>query len=108
MATRGDSVAGTERRQSRRGAGLSPELVAILAVGIALAGMMLTMMTVMMDSSDKGLLAIREDVRELRAGQVELRERMARVEAKLDVLVGDWPPKKDQGTAGRETSSRRG
>ena len=105
MATRGNAVAGTERPQSRRGVGLSPELVAILAVGIALAGMMLTMM---MDSSDKGLSALREDVRELRAGQVELRERMARVEAKLDVLVGDWPPKKDQGTAGRETSSRRG
>ncbi len=105
MATRGDSVAGTERRQSRRGAGLSPELIAILAVGIALAGMMLTMM---MGSSDKGLSALREEVRELRAGQVELRERMARVEPKLDVLVGDWPSKKDQGTAGRETSSQRG
>ena len=109
MATRGDEVAGTERRRSRRAAGLSPELIAILAVGVALAGVMLTMMTLMMNSFDKDLSAVREEVRELRAGQVELRERMVRVESKLDVLAGDWPPKKErEAAARRETPSPRG
>ena len=108
MATRGDEVARTERRRSRRAAGLSPELIAILAVGVALAGVMLTMMTLMMNSFDKDLSAVREEVRELRAGQVELRERMVRVESKLDVLAGDWPPEKEQGTARRETPPPRG
>ena len=108
MATRDDEVAGTERRQSRRAAGLSPELIAILAVGVALAGVMLTMMTLMMDSFDKDLSAVREEVEELRAGQVELRERMVRVESKLDVLAGDWPPKEDRGPARQETSPPRG
>ena len=105
-------MAGNERRPSRRAGGLSPELIAILAVGVALAGVMLTMMTLMMDSFDKELSAVREEmreeVRELRAGQVELRERMVRVESKLDVLAGDWPPKEDRGPARQETSSPRG
>ena len=100
-------MTGTERRRSRRAAGLSPELIAILAVGVALAGVMLTMMTVMMNSFDKELSAVREEMREevgeLRAGQVELRERMVRVESKLDVLAGDWPPEKERGTARQET-----
>lgn len=108
MATRGDAVTGTERRRSRRAAGLSPELIAILAVGVALAGVMLTMMTVMMVSFDKDLSAVREEVGELRAGQVELRERMVRVESKLDVLAGDWPPEKERGTARREAPLPRG
>ena len=108
MATRDDVVAGNERRPSRRAGGLSPELIAILAVGVALAGVMLTMMTLMMDSFDKDLSAVREEVRELRAGQVELRERMVRVESKLDVLAGDWPPKEDRGPARQETSPPRG
>ncbi len=112
MATRDDVVAGNERRPSRRAGGLSPELIAILAVGVALAGVMLTMMTLMMDSFDKELSAVREEmqeeVRELRAGQVELRERMVRVESKLDVLAGDWPPKEDRGPARQETSPPRG
>ena len=105
-------MAGNERRPSRRAGGLSPELIAILAVGVALAGVMLTMMTVMMNSFDKELSAVREEmreeVRELRAGQVELRERMVRVESKLDVLAGDWPPKEDRGPARQETSPPRG
>lgn len=109
MAAQGGEAAGTGRRQSRRAAGLSPELIAILAVGVALAGLMLTMMTVMMGSFDKNLSAVQREVRELqgevrelRAGQGELRERMARVESKLDVLAGDWPPKQDRGAARRE------
>ena len=115
MEAQGGEAAGTGRRRSRRAAGLSPELIAILAVGVALAGLMLTMMTVMMDSFEKDLSAIqgevqelRGEVRELRAGQGELRERMARVESKLDVLAGDWPPKQDRGTAGPEASSWQG
>ena len=89
---------------SRRGAtrlwsfALSPELIAILAVGVTLAGVMLTMMMVMTDSFARELGAVQVEVRGLRAGQVELRERMVRVEAKVDVLAGDWPPARDSGT----------
>ena len=119
MEAQGGGTERTERRQSRRAAGLSPELIAILAVGVALAGLMLTMMTVMMtvmmDSFEKDLSAIQGEVRELRgevrelqAGQGELRERMTRVESKLDVLAGDWPPKQDRGAARPEASSRQG
>ena len=111
MAAKGDAMmeAGTTPREARsRRAVLSPELIAILAVGVTLAGVMLAMMTVMTDSFARELGAvreefrvvredvreIREDVREIRTGQVELRERVARVESKLDVLAGDWPPKR--------------
>ena len=96
------SGAGSRRGEARRRSpALSPELIAILAVGVTLAGVMLTMMMVMMDSFTRELGAVREEVaelrvevREIRAGQAELRERMARVEAKVDVLAGDWPPKR--------------
>ncbi len=108
MEAQGGEAKGTERRQSRRAAGLSPELIAILAVGVALAGLMLTMMTVMMHSFEKDLSAVQEEVRELQAGQGELRERMTRVESKLDVLAGDWPPKQDRGASRPEASSRQG
>ena len=104
MAAKGDAMteAGTTTREVRpRRSAFSPELIAILAVGVTLAGVMLTMMTVMTDSFARELGAVREEVRdlragqaELRAGQVELRERMVRVEAKVDVLAGDWPPKR--------------
>ena len=111
MAAKGDAMmeAGTTPREARsRRSAFSPELIAILAVGVTLAGVMLTMMTVMTDSFARELGAgreefrvvredvreIREDVREIRAGQVELRERVARVESKLDVLAGGWPPKR--------------
>ena len=93
MAAKGDAMmeAGTTPREARsRRSAFSPELIAILAVGVTLAGVMLTMM----DSFHEDMSAVREDVRELRAGQVELRERMVRVEAKVDVLAGDWPPKR--------------
>ena len=101
MAAKGDAMteAGTTTREARpRRAALSPELIAILAVGVTLAGVTLTRMTVMTDSFHEDMSAVREDVRELRAGQVELRERMVRVEAKVDVLVGDWPPKRGPAT----------
>ena len=34
---------------------------------------------------------LRKDVRTLQAGQAELRERMVRLESKVDLLAGDWP-----------------
>ena len=122
MAARGetDSAANFSAGATRhRGRGLSAELVAILAVGVALAGVMLTMMMVMTDSFTRELAVVRDDVREIRNdvrevrdGQIDLRERMARlevkvaqvevkvaqVEAKVDVLVGDWPPKRNPGS----------
>ena len=52
---------------------MTPELVAILAVGVALAGLLLA-----------GQRATRADIAELRAGLAELRERMARLEGLFD------------------------
>ena len=100
---RGKSAAGRERLREetrpRRG-GLSPELIAILAVGVGLAGLILTMMMmIMMNTFENSLQTVREDVRILQAGQIELRERIVRVEAKLDVLAGEWPPRPAGGAA---------
>ncbi len=95
---------------------MSAELIAILAMGVMLAGVMLTMMTVMTDSFSREIGAVREELRigqtdlraaqvelraaqvELRAGQADLRERMARVESKVDLLAGDWPPSRGSRT----------
>ena len=101
MAAQDDRLPETDSRRGaarHRNAGLSAELIAILAVGVTLAGVMLTMMMVMTDSFARELGSVREEVRELRDGQVELRERMVRVEAKVDVLAGDWPPERDAET----------
>ena len=84
MAAQGEVMAGVKPAGNEarpRRAPLSPELIAILAVGVALAGVMLTIMMVMMDAFARELGAVREDVRELRAGQVEVRDRMVRVES---------------------------
>ena len=87
MAAQDDRLPEADSRREaarRRSSALSPELIAILAVGVTLAGVMLTMMTVMTDSFARELGAVRVEVRELGAGQVDLRERMARVESKTD------------------------
>ena len=84
MAMQGDVTAGAKPSGGEarpRRATLSPELIAILAVGVALAGAMLTMTMVLTDVFSRELGAVRGDVRELRAGQVEVRDRLARVEA---------------------------
>lgn len=117
MAVHGDVMTGAKPNGGEarpRRAPLSPELIAILAVGVALAGVMLTMTMVIVDAFAREMGAIREDVRELRAGQAELqagladlrdrigrveagqaevRDRLARVEAKVDVL----PPERNAG-----------
>ena len=101
MVAQDDRLPETDSRRGAarlRNAGLSAELIAILAVGVTLAGVMLTMMMVMTESFARELGSVREEVRELRDGQVELRERMVRVEAKVDVLAGDWPPERAAAT----------
>lgn len=122
MAARGEAAAGSERQRGEgkpRRAALSPELIAILAMGVMIVGVMLAMMTFMMQSFDNDMRSVRQDlqavreeirdvrgevrdvrgeVRGLRAGQIELRERVVRVESKLDVLAGDWPPTPARGT----------
>ena len=108
MAAQDDRLPEVDSRRGvarNRSSALSPELIAILAVGVTLAGVMIAMMTVMTDSFARELgsvreefRVVREELRVVRAGQVDLRERMARVEAKVDVLAGDWPPKRDPAT----------
>lgn len=84
MAVQGDVMAAVEPTGGEarpRRAVLSPELIAILAVGVALAGVMLTVTMVIVDAFAREMGAIREDVREIRAGQIEIRDRLSRVEA---------------------------
>ena len=103
MAAHGEAASAADSRAVKarhRGAVLSPELIAIVAVGVTLAGVMLTMTTTMTESFARELGAVRDEVRVIRDGQIELRERMVRVEAKVDVLAGDWPPARNAGPAG--------
>ena len=58
-------------------------IVTVLGTGIALGVLMLSIVG-----------EVREDVREVRRDVGELRERMVRVESKLEVLAGEWPPAK--------------
>ena len=57
---------------------MSPELIAILAVGVALAGLVFRL-GVRMDRLEDGIAA-------LERGQAELRERMAKLEGLLEGL----------------------
>ena len=97
MATQGEAAPAADSRGGEprhRSAALSAELIAILAVGVTLAGVMLTMPGEVRDE----VRVIREEVRVIRDGQIDIRERLARVEAKVDVLAGDWPPKRNSGS----------
>ena len=105
MATEGSAVSAEDARRGgvrRRNAALSAELIAILAVGVTLAGVTLTMLGVVRDEvrvvRDE-VRVVRDEVRVIRDGQINLRERMARVESKVDVLAGDWPPRGNEGPA---------
>ena len=98
MATEGTAVSAEDARRGGaryRNTALSAELIAILAVGVTLAGVTLTMLGVVRDE----VRVVRDEVRVIRDGQIDLRERMARVESKVDVLAGDWPPRRNEGPA---------
>ena len=56
-------------------------IITVLGVGIALGALMLSTVG-----------EVREELREVRHDVGELRERMVRVESKLEVLAGEWPP----------------
>ena len=56
---------------------MSAELIAVIAVGVALAGLMLT-----------GLRGVRLGVRDVRSDVGDLRERMARLEGLFEGFAG--------------------
>ena len=56
---------------------MSAELIAVIAVGVALAGLMLT-----------GLRGVRMEVRDVRSDVGDLRERMARLEDLFEGFAG--------------------
>ena len=56
---------------------MSAELIAVIAVGVALAGLMLT-----------GLRGVRMEVRDVRSDVGDLRERMARLEGLFEGFAG--------------------
>ena len=71
---------------------MSPELIAILAVGVALGGAMLaTMRGLRSEMSD-----LRSEMREVRSDVGDLRERMARIEGLFEGFTG-------RGGAGQES-----
>lgn len=55
-------------------------IVSVLAVGAAVLGVI-----------DR----VQAETRELRAGQTDIRERLTRVEARLEVLAGEWPARRE-------------
>ena len=79
METHADDLIG--KRVVRR-AGLSGELIAILAVGVMLAGLVFTTGTWIRDD----VQVLRDDVRDVQYGLGELRERVVRIETGLSGL----------------------
>ena len=76
---------------------MTPELIGIVAVGVALAGLVLV--------SNRGIRAeirdvraeikdVRADIESLRGGMVELRERMARIEGMFEGFLRR-PPRRE-------------
>ena len=93
MAARADDTGRAEAGKARpswrdhpafgMAVGFLAVIVTVLGTGIALGVLMLSIVG-----------EVREDVREVRRDVGELRERMVRVESKLEVLAGEWPPAK--------------
>ena len=78
---------------------MSPELIAILAVGVALGGAMLaTMRGLRSDMIDlrSEVRDVRSEVRDVRSDVGDLRERMARLEGLFEGFTG-------RGRAGQES-----
>ena len=71
---------------------MSPELIAILAVGVALGGAMLATMR----GLSSGMSDLRSEMREVRSDVGDLRERMARLEGLFEGFTG-------RGGAGQES-----
>ena len=68
---------------------LSPDLVAVLAVGVALAGLILrqgSRIDASIDRLDKRIDGTNERIDRIERGQAELRERMAKLEGLLEGL----------------------
>ena len=60
---------------------MSAELIAVIAVGVALAGLMLT-----------GVRSVRLELRDVRLDVADLRERMARLEGLFEGFTGRGRP----------------
>ncbi len=65
---------------------MSPELIAILAVGVAMAGLMLTGQRSLRRDIERVEAALTKRLERVETGQTELRERMAHLEGLLQGL----------------------
>ena len=65
---------------------MSPELIAILAVGVALAGIVLTGLRGVRADFGRRMDKLEERIAAVERGQAELRERMAKLEGLLEGL----------------------
>ena len=93
MAARADDTRRAETGEARSAwrdhpsfgmaVGFLAVIITVLGVGIALGALMLSTVG-----------EVREELREVHHDVGELRERMVRVESKLEVLAGEWPPPK--------------
>ena len=89
---------------------MTPELIAILGVGIALAGFMwqgLRRIDARIDRVESGLGARIDRVESglgaridrVEAGMMEMRDRLSRLEGKMDLIEGYIMRRNDQGSA---------
>ena len=65
---------------------MSPELIAILAVGVALAGVVLTGLCGVCADLGRRIDKLEEGIAVVERGQAELRERLAKLEGLLEGL----------------------
>ena len=67
---------------------MTPEMIAILGVGITLAGMILHGK----HETNRAIADVRQEIASLRKEMADLRERMARVEGLFEGFTGRKPP----------------
>lgn len=67
---------------------MSPELIAILAVGVALAGVVLTGLCGVCADLGRRIDKLEEGIAAVERGQAELRERMARLQGLREAISG--------------------
>ena len=107
MAVGGDDAAaertGGRDRSLGNGAivGFLGVIVTVVAVGVAMLGAVDRIRDEIQGIRGE-LQGIRAEIQELRRGQVEIRERLTRVETKIGVLAGDWPPPRSGKPSGED------
>ncbi len=78
---------------------MTPELIAILGVGIALAGFMWQGLRRIDSRIDRVESTLGARLDRVEAGMMEMRDRLSRLEGKMDLIEGYIMRRNDQGSA---------